>query len=129
MCNAHDHHQRYGPLVLRGLHHDYLGKQEQTGQLQLINKQINQWGVYRADMYLNGLLKLGITFFPQAWTEQQVINKVMEAYDQLYFSKTKAIAQPNEVYQLQGRTNEGIFITFFMSQEGEILAVYPEFNS
>src|ERR1700730_13437699 len=106
MCNAHDNDDN--SLMLRGLHHDYLGELENKGELKLLNKKIDKHGVYRADAAIHGLLKLGASFFPQSWNREYVVSKVLEAYDNFVSLNPRIALQPNNLYQFQGATSEGI---------------------
>ncbi|MGG4346633.1 EndoU domain-containing protein, partial [Paenibacillus lautus] len=76
----------------------------------------NEFGVYRANIEVNGVLKkVKSTFFPKEWTPQQVIDAINEAFH------NKEVVK-NNVYQ--GITSMGMKIEFVL-RNGKIISAYP----
>ncbi|WP_230202487.1 EndoU domain-containing protein [Paenibacillus ihumii] len=76
----------------------------------------NEFGVYQANVEINGVLKgPKSTFFPKEWTPQQVIDSVNEAFN----NKVNII---NNKYI--GKTSTGMEIEFILRND-KIISAYP----
>ncbi|MGG4202885.1 EndoU domain-containing protein [Paenibacillus jamilae] len=76
----------------------------------------NEFGVYQANIEINGVLKgPKSTFFPKEWTPQQVIDSVNEAFN------NKVIIKNNKYI---GKTSTGMEIEFILRND-KIISAYP----
>ncbi|MFD3262291.1 EndoU domain-containing protein [Paenibacillus lentus] len=76
----------------------------------------NKFGVYQANIEVNGVLKkVKSTFFPKEWAPQQVIDAINEAFNNKVLVK-------NNIYQ--GKTSTGIKIEFVLRND-KIISAYP----
>lgn len=111
-------------LKLSGFHHDFMGAVEKSNVFKFSNKIINENGCYSANIIIDSI-EAKKTFFPQHWTQQEVADKIYEAY--YNFRKSGTIAQEKGgKYLIDGLTNEGITIRMFITKKGEIVTAYPK---
>lgn len=110
---------------LDGLHHDYLGALEGSGIIELIDKIESPIGAYKAEVIWNGRKFKQKSFFPKGWLRQQVIEKILEAFDDcvkrnvfLDFSKKKRCT-------IRGFTSDMLEIEMIINSNGEIITAYP----
>ncbi|AWB46070.1 hypothetical protein DCC85_19110 [Paenibacillus sp. CAA11] len=76
----------------------------------------NEFGVYQANVEINGVLKgPKSTFFPKEWTPQQVIDSVNEAFN------NKVNIKNNKYI---GKTSTGMEIEFILRND-KIISAYP----
>ncbi|WP_246054464.1 EndoU domain-containing protein, partial [Paenibacillus anaericanus] len=76
----------------------------------------NEFGVYQANIEINGVVKgPKSTFFPKEWTPQQVIDAVNEAFN------NKVIIKNNKYI---GETGTGMEIEFILRND-KIISAYP----
>ncbi len=111
-------------LDLSGFHHDFMGAVEKSKAFKFLNKIVNENGCYSADIVLNGK-SFPKTFFPQHWSQEDVVKKIYEAY--YNFRKSGAIAlEKGGKYLIDGVTNEGITIRMYVTKGGKIVTAYPK---
>lgn len=112
---------------LSGLHHDYLGYYENNGILQLEEKVIGKFGEYGGKSKWNGIrTKAKIkTLFPQHWTRKEVIENILEAYDNFLASKIEPILEKSGKYRINSPTKSGMIIEMFIDQNCNLLSAYP----
>lgn len=80
----------------------------------------NQYGVYKANVSVNGIVKTTrSTFFPQEWTPQQVVNSVNEAYANRSFVA-------GSFNKFSGKASNGMSISMFLNKNGKIVSAFPE---
>lgn len=114
---------------LVNVHHDYMCKLENAGYFNLKNKINLDSGIYYGKLQKklpNGhKIRSFKTFFPCQWTQEKVIEKIFEAYDnydqEIKFEFNKAI--------IISETNEGIKIKMVITDAGEILTAFPIIDS
>ena len=70
-------------------------------------------------------MKPGNTFFPTAWSREQVVAKIYEAYDNFIKSGAQNFEKTAQGYDCIGHTNEGIQIQFHITKTGEVSSCYP----
>ncbi|WP_339267577.1 EndoU domain-containing protein [Paenibacillus sp. FSL K6-1330] len=76
----------------------------------------NEFGVYRVNIEVNGVLKkVKVTFFPKKWTPQQVIDAINEAF------ANKEVHKNNKY---RGNTDAGMRIEMVI-RNGKIISAYP----
>jgi uncharacterized protein YllA (UPF0747 family) len=76
---------------------------------------LNKFGVYQANVVVDGVLKNAkSTFFPKKWTPQQVIDVVNEAFE------NKVVFQNNKY---RGTTSTGMEIEMIL-KNGKIISAY-----
>ncbi|MDT8979323.1 EndoU domain-containing protein [Paenibacillus sp. chi10] len=76
----------------------------------------NEYGVYRANIEVDGILKKAkTTFFPKDWTPQQVIDEINIAFN------NKVVYKNN---RYRGTASTGITIEFII-KSGKITSAYP----
>ena len=119
----------FGLNKFSGFHHDYKGILEAKGYFHLKNTKQMANGVYHGKILrkLPNGHKIHITksFFPSDWTQQQVLEKIYEAYNnydqELTFTYNKAV--------IVSQTNEGLKIKMVITNQGEILTAFPIIDS
>jgi hypothetical protein len=114
-----------GLLKFGGFHHDLMNTIEQGGAIQFLNKTVDRFGCYKADLLMCGKTFRDKSFFPANWSREQVVIKIHEAYDNFIKSGKKAVLEANRKYKIQGFTNEGIEIEMCITQKGLIKTAYP----
>jgi hypothetical protein len=78
----------------------------------------NQYGVYEANVVIEGILKKGrSSFFPKDWTQEQVEKAILEAYGN---GKSK----PNLPWIIEGTSPDGMTIEI-RTQGGRMRTAYP----
>src|SRR5690606_23810651 len=104
-----------------GFHHDYLCELENSGVVQLLNKEVcPKTGVIKADVVWNSVTKQK-TLFPSHWTREQVVEKTLEALK----NPKEIIHKPNGTFQIKGITQEGIEIVMYIDQKSKVMTSYP----
>ncbi len=101
-----------------GFHHDLWGRIEKSGLIQFVDKMVDSNGFYRAKVIINGI-SWDKTFFPQHWSREKVISKILEAYD--HFIKTGAKnyeLNRNGTYTVTGFIDEGVKIQMYITKNG-----------
>lgn len=68
------------------------------------------------------------TFFPQHWSQEEVISKIYEAYTNATKSGVPLKLEKDGKYLVRGLTNEGIKIEMHITQKGVIKTAYPTFK-
>lgn len=119
-----------GKLIkLNGFHHDLLGAIEKAGRIQgtpleILAKQNGIAGTY--ELTLKGKWDAPKTFFPQNWTREQVMKKIIEAYK---YAKNKSeciFEETAEKLILKGKTKENIQIKLAFNKRGKLITAFPE---
>lgn len=116
---------RGGISGISGFHHDMMNVIEKSGVFEFASKVIHKSGFYKAKLLQNGNLIKEITFFPSHWSRKQVMNAVIEAYDN--FKSTGRIPQMRSdgKFLIKGFTKEGIEIEMYITQNMLITTAYP----
>ncbi len=109
-----------------GFHHDLHGLLEKSGIFKLKNKIMGKHGVYKADVWFNGIKSPGKTFFPQSWSREKVISKVMEAYDDFLLKGAINFREEGGKFVINGFTSEGIKVEMFLTKSGKITSAFPK---
>jgi len=107
---------------INGFHAVVAGFLEEHG-IQLLNKKVcEKTGIMIADVLCDGHLEPGKTFFPNFWSRKMVIEKIMEALNNL-------IEQPSceeSGFVFFGKTTEGIILKIITTKKGELITVFPD---
>ena len=113
-------------LKFGGFHHDLENLLEKSGIFKCENKVFGKKGYYKADVWFEGRLYEGKTFFPSDLSRKQVIEKVMGAYDNFILDSAKSYELTRDgKYCIQGITNDGVEIEMYMTKKGKITSTYP----
>ena len=115
-------------LDLKGFHHDFMGAVENSNVFKFLNKVIKENGCYSADIIVDGKYFEGKTFFPQHWSQEEVISKIYEAYANATKNGAPLKLEKDGKYLVRGLTNEGIRIEMHITQKGVIKTAYPTFK-
>ncbi len=108
-----------------GFYHDFMGTVENSGLVQFAEKVVDEHGFYTAKVTMDGIKKMR-TFFPQHWTPEKVISKILEAYDHFTNNGSKNYEQlPNGTYLVTGLIEEGIELEIHITKEGQMTFIYP----
>lgn len=114
-----------GSVIMRGLHHDFDNRIEHKNILTFEMLQSSKWGGYRSRLSYREQ-KIGIkNFFPTHWPRKKVVRKIREAYNDFTKSGRKAHQRNDGIFEIQGRTNEGININMFVNDDGVMITAYP----
>jgi|GEM_PF-3859574 len=109
---------------LKGFHHDYLGKIEQSHSIQFNHISGNpKRSVYHAGIDYQHLSKES-TFFPQDWTLRQVAQEIATA-----IRKAKVISHSSNGAILQGAASDGTQIIFLITSNWTVGSAYPLKNT
>lgn len=77
-------------------------------------------GVYRAKITIEGKEKNAFSsFFPKSWTMQQIVDTINEAYE------NKQLESGN-IYN--GKTNSGITVQMYLTENNKIISAFPLYN-
>ena len=84
---------------------------------------VNQLGVYKAKVQVEGKAKEDnggeSTFFPKAWSAQQVVDAINEAY-------AKRVHRTGNIYA--GETSKGMRINMYIDEgTGKIISAFPQY--
>ena len=115
-------------LDLKGSHHDFMGAIENSNVFQFVNKVVKENGCYSADIIVDGKCFRDKTFFPQHWTQEEVISNIYETYANATKSGVPLKLEKDGKYLIRGLTNEGIKIEMHITQKGVIKTAYPTFK-
>ncbi len=107
-------------ISLSGFHHDLRGLIEKSGIIHFSHILEGPYKVYRANWYYNGIKKCS-TFFPKLWNREKVIEKIIEACQNI----ESILPQPNGTFQLTGITSEGLKIEMIINELGTMTSAYP----
>ena len=84
---------------------------------------INDLGVYKAQVEVNGIPKSGnggySTFFPKEMSPQDVIDSINEAYN----NKVFVVGSKNSYI---GTSNNGLEIEMYINKNGKIISAFPK---
>lgn len=116
---------RNGALIIRGLSHDYSQSIEEGGALKLVDKVMFPGGFYKADIYYQGVFVKTTTFFPAEWTREQVMDAVIEAYDDFIASHFVPDFWDKDSAVITGRTKNGLVINMFVTRDSVMQLAYP----
>jgi len=114
-----------GKIALGGFHHDYQNAIEASKVIDFVNKAVNEYGYYSAQLFENGNYIKDASFFPAHWSRKQVADKICEAYSNFIKSGANIMKESGGKYHILGLTNEGIEIKMYVTKAGEIPTAYP----
>ncbi|MGE0009715.1 MAG: EndoU domain-containing protein [Candidatus Babeliales bacterium] len=109
---------------IKGFHHDFLGILEEKGVITLENLKIGEFGEYMADVIWNGT-KTAKTFFPKHWTRTQVLESIIEAYENFKATGIKKGPELDGKYHIKSKTNSGMEIEMYIDNKCNIVTAYP----
>ena len=99
----------------KGFHHDIKQIFENNGIIQIPWKKVHPNGIIEADIIYKGLLKRGKTMFHPAWTRDDIMQNVLEAYRNP-FNMAK---QRHGTFKIEGLSKAGIPIRIITDGTGE----------
>jgi|GEM_PF-3423133 len=108
-----------------GFHHDLMGAIEKSGMVKFVNKVVDKTGAYSADLIVGGKLIRDKTFFPMTWSRQQVIDAIVEVYDNFKLTGLGAELQKDGKWLVEGTTKGGLTIQMTITQNSLITTAYP----
>lgn len=114
-----------GKIALGGFHHDFQNTIERSKVIDFVNKAINEYGYYNAQLFENGNYIKDASFFPAHWSRRQVADKICEAYSNFIKGGANIMKESGGKYHIVGLTNEGIEIKMYITKAGEITSAYP----
>ena len=114
-------------LKLGGFHHDYLGQLEKSGIIRVEVLDQTAEGFYKAQVWVGSIaVKERKTFFPQYWTREEVIQCVMETYQDSVRNNIRPRVKPDGKYLLEHCIPQyTLSLRFHLDQKNTILSVYP----
>jgi len=117
-----------GRVKIGGFHHDPMNIVEKSGIIEFSEKVMHKDGFYKARLLVNGKpAKHEASFFPAHWTREQVIDTILEAYDNFADNKiTKSIENGKEILEMSELTKINIKIEFLITKTGKIITAYPK---
>lgn len=111
-------------LKIGGFHHDFMGAIEKSNIFKFANKIIQENGCYSANLVVDGR-EISKTFFPQHWTQETVVSKIYEAYNNFINNGGILTLEKDGKYIVEGLTNEAITIRMHITQKGLIKTAFP----
>ena len=96
-----------------GMH--YKGLKGANGKIKKIVDAKNEFGVYGAEVMVDGKLKYS-TFFPDNWTPKQVLDAIDEAFHN---------GVKNALNQLEYTLESGMKMVVNLDKNGKIISAYP----
>jgi len=91
---------RKGLAEIGGLHHDIANLVEKSGILEFAEKIMHPSGFYKADLWHNGHFLKNVTLFPANWTQEQVADCILKAYDNVKKSGITLTPKPDGKYMI-----------------------------
>ncbi|HJZ23006.1 MAG TPA: EndoU domain-containing protein [Candidatus Babeliales bacterium] len=76
------------------------------------------------DIYRGYKKIIGKAFFPAEWSRQEVIDKILEAYDN-YQEKGTIRSMPDGKHRIKSVTNDGVEIIMYITKNAELKMAYP----
>lgn len=113
---------------LSGFHHDLKGIIEKSGIIKFTRKIVDEHGCYSTILQVEGVRPVPKTFFPADWSRGQVVNKILEAYENFKVSGISPSLGRDGKYEILGLTREGIQIKMHITQDGMMKSAYPIVN-
>lgn len=110
---------------IKGLHHDFLGYLENINAIKLENVKVGKFGEYMADVIWNGTITPEKTFFPKQWTRKQVLESIIEAYDDFIASGLEPTLTLDGKYCIAGKSKSGLKIEMWIDQKANVTTAYP----
>lgn len=113
--------------MMRGFHHDYLGKLEQTGAIRVEVVNRSAGGFYEAKVQVVGMLtNPPKAFFPQHWTRQEVVMCISETYQKCIQQNILPEIKPGGGNLLKAKIGDWIELYFHIDDKvNNIKSVYP----
>lgn len=98
---------KIGKIKFTGFHVDPECSLEKLGIFKYANKAVHpKYGVIKGDLLIDSVLKPGHTMFPPAWSEEKVLDAVLESLDNIL----ESVVQADERLRLIGETKTGMRI-------------------
>jgi len=117
---------RRGKPRIKGFHYDNLNKIQHRGLIDFSEIAVDQNGFYSARLFFEGYpIKHEATFFPAHWSKRQVIESIIEAYDDFISNGAKPLGFRNNHYTIQGACLNNVTLEIIISTSGRIKTVYP----
>jgi hypothetical protein len=99
---------------------------EQNDSINFINKEYGKYDCYIAELVIDNYLHASNrTFFPADWTQEKIVNKINEAYDNFKASNETPILNRKQKYTIRGFTKENIEIEMIFTTDGKMKTAYP----
>jgi len=99
---------------------------EQNVPINFINKEFNEHDCYIVELIIDNNVRVpNRTFFPSHWTQEKVISKIHEAYNNFKQSNITPILNCKGKYTIRGFTKEGIEIEMILTKDAEMQTAYP----
>lgn len=99
---------------------------EKSVPINFINKEFGKHDCYIAELLIdNNLCVPNRTFFPAHWSQEKVVNKIHEAYDDFKKRNISPVRNLKGRYTIRGLTKEGIEIEIIMTEDATIQTAYP----
>lgn len=112
--------------TINGYHLDYMNILEKSGMIEFYGKVMYKDGFYKATLRHRGrLVKPTATFFPAHWTREQVIEAIIEAFDDFVAKGAVPIGFKDGIYRIQGATKQQHVIEMLVTITGKVKTVYP----
>ena len=94
--------------------------------VQKIKSRKRRFKIYNKDIsYFNRLVIPNRSFFPSAWTTEQVMDVINEAHDDFIANGGKGELLPGGKYKCIGKAKDGIKIEFYLTLSGIIINAFP----
>ena len=115
-----------GVPQLGGFHHDFMGKIEKSGVFKFVDKIIYENGYYKAILkYKGDIAKSSATFFPAHWSQEKVMETILEAYNKFIQSGKQIKLEKGGKYLIDVAIEENVRIHIHITQNGLITSAYP----
>ncbi|HEV2600876.1 MAG TPA: EndoU domain-containing protein [Candidatus Babeliales bacterium] len=95
-------------------------------KIQYLNKVMGKGECYKGDFLVNDTMLARKNFFPSHWTQEEVINRIVEAYENFMQSGQQPFLEKGGKYRINSFTNDGIAIEIYIRAD-TITVAYPRF--
>ena len=105
---------KIGKIKFTGFHIDSECTLEKLGIFKYANKVVHpKYGVIKGNLLIDSVLKPGHTVFPPTWSEEKVIDVVLESLDNIF----EILPQRHDRFQILGKTKQGLEIKSIISKD------------
>jgi hypothetical protein len=118
---------RKGVLHIGGFHLDFMNIIEKSGIIEFAEKVMCKDGFYKAQLRFKAHpAKYEATFFPAHWSREQVVEAIIEAYNDFVSKGLNNVVFERGKYIVEGQLSTGRTITIVINKVGKIITAYPK---
>lgn len=119
------HSSRNNRNYIRKWHCICIGYYENNGILLIQEKVVGKFGEYGGKPTFNGIGGKYKTYFPKEWMLKQVIENIVEAYDNFLAKKLEPKLHVDGKYHIISETKAGFKIEMIIDKKCNMTTAYP----